>query len=128
MNPDFVLGLVGSVITLVVLFEMLRRHQLREKYAVFWVVVAVAAIVVAVFPQVLFWAAQVTGVEVPTNLLFFVASFVLLVVTVQHSYELGRLEERTRSLAEELALLRMEAERLRIEAERLPAGAAERDV
>ena len=128
MNPDFVLGLVGSVITLVVLFEMLRRHQLREKYAVFWVVVAVAAIVVAVYPQVLFWAAQVTGVEVPTNLLFFVASFVLLVVTVQHSYELGRLEERTRSLAEELALLRMEAERLRIEAERLPAGAAERDV
>lgn len=127
MNPDFVLGLIGSVITLVVLFEMLRRHQLREKYAVFWVVVAVAAIVVAVFPQVLFWAAQVTGVEVPTNLLFFVASFVLLVVTVQHSYELGRLEERTRSLAEELALLRMEADRLRIETERLPASAAERD-
>jgi hypothetical protein len=113
MNPDFILGLVGSVITLVVLFEMLRRHQLREKYAIFWVVVALAAIVVAIFPHVLFWAARVTGVEVPTNLLFFVASFVLLVVSVQHSYELGRLEERTRRLAEELALLRMENEDLR---------------
>ena len=112
MNPDFLLGLVGSVITLVVLFEMLRRHQLREKYAIFWVVVALAAIVVAIFPRVLFWAAQVTGVEVPTNLLFFVASFVLLVVSVQHSYELGRMEERTRTLAEELALLRMETQDL----------------
>ena len=105
---NLVLGVVGSVITLVVLFEMLRCHQLREKYAVFWVIVAVLAIVVAIFPRVLFWAAEVTGVEVPSNLLFFLASIVLLVVSIQHSYELGRLEERTRTLAEELALLRME--------------------
>jgi len=105
---NLVLGVVGSVITLVVLFEMLRRHQLREKYAVFWVIVAVLAIVVAIFPRVLFWAAEVTGVEVPSNLLFFLASILLLVVSIQHSYELGRLEERTRTLAEELALLRME--------------------
>lgn len=110
MNPNLVLGVIGSVITLVVLFEMLRRHQLREKYAVFWVAVAVLAIVVAIFPRVLFWAAEVTGVEVPSNLLFFLASIVLLVVSIQHSYELGRLEERTRTLAEELALLRMETE------------------
>ena len=113
MNPNFLLGLIGSLITLAVMFELLRRHQLREKYAVFWVVVAVAAIAVAVFPQVLFWAAKVTGVEVPTNLLFFVASFLLLAISVQHSYELGRLEERTRTLAEELALLRMDTEDLR---------------
>lgn len=110
MNANLVLGVVGSVITLVVLFEMLRRHQLREKYAVFWVIVAVLAIVVAIFPKVLFWAAEVTGVEVPSNLLFFLASIVLLVVSIQHSYELGRLEERTRTLAEELALLRMETQ------------------
>jgi hypothetical protein len=110
MNANLVLGGIGSVITLVVLFEMLRRHQLREKYAVFWVVVAVLAIVVAIFPRVLFWAAEVTGVEVPSNLLFFLASIVLLVVSIQHSYELGRLEERTRTLAEEFALLRMETE------------------
>jgi len=107
---NLILGVVGSVITLVVLFEMLRRHQLREKYAVFWVIVAVLAIVVAIFPRVLIWAAEVTGVEVPSNLLFFLASMVLLVVSIQHSYELGRLEERTRTLAEELALLRMETQ------------------
>ncbi|MFL6135742.1 MAG: hypothetical protein ACJ72A_23260, partial [Nocardioidaceae bacterium] len=41
-------------------------------------------------------------------LLFFVASMLLLVVSVQHSSELGRLEERTRTLAEEVALLRLE--------------------
>ena len=47
----------------------------------------------------------------PANLLFFIASLVLLILTLQHSYELGRVEERTRTLAEEVALLRLELER-----------------
>ena len=32
-------------------------------------------------------------------------------LTLQHSYELGRLEERTRTLAEEVGLLRLEIDR-----------------
>ena len=87
---------------------MMRRHRLREKYAVFWGLVAVATLVVAAFPAVLYAAARLVGVAVPANLLFFVASMVLLMVTVQHSHELSRLEERSRTLAEEIALLRLD--------------------
>ncbi|HEX5560228.1 MAG TPA: DUF2304 domain-containing protein [Nocardioidaceae bacterium] len=107
MNPNVILGGTGSVVTLVVLFEMMRRHRLREKYAVFWALVAVLTLVVALFPSTLSWAAAVAGVQVPSNLLFFVASMVLLLISIQHSHELGRLEDRTRTLAEEVALLRM---------------------
>jgi len=35
MSSTVILGLIGSCVTLGLLFEMLRRHQLREKYAVF---------------------------------------------------------------------------------------------
>ena len=107
MNPNVLLGGTGSMVTLVVLFEMMRRHRLREKYAIFWALVAVLTMVVALFPSTLSWAAAVAGVQVPSNLLFFVASMVLLLISIQHSHELGRLEDRTRSLAEEVALLRM---------------------
>ncbi len=110
MNPEVVLGLLGGTVTLGVLFELLRRRRLREKYALFWVVVAMLTILVAAFPVVLHAAADLLGVEVPTNLLFFVASMVLMVVSIQHSHELGRLEERTRTLAEEVALLHMRME------------------
>ncbi len=111
MKANFVLGVVGSILTLAVLFEMLRRRRLREKYAVFWAVVAVLTLVVAAFPVVLTWSAHLIGVQVPANLLFFAASMVLLVVSIQHSHELGRLEDRSRTLAEEVALLRMSVER-----------------
>jgi hypothetical protein len=108
MNANYILGLVGALITIVALFEMLRRRRLREKYAVLWVVIAVGTVVVALAPGLLFWVADLIGVEVPANLLFFTASMVLLIVSIQHSYELSRLEERTRTLAEEVGLLRLE--------------------
>jgi hypothetical protein len=117
MNSTITHGLIGSLVTLVVLFEMMRRKQLREKYAVFWVLVAIVTLVIAAFPGLLNAAAAAVGVAVPANLLFFGASMLLLVVSVQHSSALGRLEERSRTLAEELALLKME-----VEAGRTPDG------
>ena len=107
MRAEVALGVLGSVLTLGLLFEMLRRKRLREKYAVFWAGVAVVTLLVAAFPSSLGWVSVRLGVEVPANLLFFVASMVLLAVSVQHSAELSRMEERTRILAEEVALLRL---------------------
>jgi hypothetical protein len=110
VRANYVLGLIGSLITLTLLFELMRRRRLREKYAVFWVVVALVTLVIAVFPATLTTAADLVGVKVPANLLFFGASMLLLGVSIHQSYELGRLEERTRTLAEEVGLLRLEIE------------------
>jgi hypothetical protein len=121
MSSTYALGLIGSVVTLVALFELLRRRRIREKYAVLWVGVALVTLAIAVFPQLLDRTAELLGVAVPANLLFFGASMLLLVVSIQHSYELGRLEDHTRTLAEEVALLRLDLESL---AGRDPAGSA----
>lgn len=107
MSPATILGVAGSLIIFGVLFEMMRRHHLREKYAVLWFTVGVGALTVTVFPALLTWSAEVIGVQVPANLLFFLASMLLLALSLQHSYELGRLEDKTRALAEEVALLRL---------------------
>jgi len=113
VKATLVLGVLGSLVTLALLFEMMRRQRLREKYAVFWAVIALLTLVVAAFPGLLSTASRLVGVAVPANLLFFVASMLLLVVSVQHSSELSRLEEKTRTLAEEVALLQLQLDQAR---------------
>lgn len=108
MSNATVLGAVASVIIIVTLFEMLRRHRLREKYALIWFLIAVGALVASLAPGAVAAVADALGVVLPANLLFFLGSLVLLAMSLQHSYELGRLEERTRTLAEEIALLRLQ--------------------
>jgi hypothetical protein len=94
------------------MLELLRRRQLREKYAILWLFVSVVVVVLAAFPSLLNWVGDRLGISDPPNLLFFGAVIVLLLVSVHLSWESSRLEEETRTLAEEVALLRMQVEAL----------------
>jgi hypothetical protein len=99
------LGVGAAAVLLVFVLELLRRGILRERFAALWLVVGGLLLLVAVFPGILRSATDTLGFELPSNLLFFAAIVFLLLVCVQLSYEVSRLEARTRRLAEDLALL-----------------------
>ena len=106
----FALLLVAIVLLTIV--QLLRTRRLREKYATAWIAVAIVVVVVGVFPGLLFWLADLVGVATPVNLLFALGGVVLLVVCIQFSVEITSLEAETRTLAEEVALLRHDVLRL----------------
>jgi len=105
VNQPQILGIVAAAGTLVFVIAMLRRGILREKYAVLWLVVSLSLLVMAIAPTILEHAARLLGIAVPSNLLFLLSGVVLLLVSVQLSYEVSRLESRVRRLAEEVAVL-----------------------
>jgi hypothetical protein len=101
-----IVAVLFVVVVLVFVIEMLRRQKIREKYAVLWIVIGIGTLVLAAFPDLLFWAARVIGVQVPSNLLFAIALILLLGVTLHLSREVSSSEDEIRSLAEEVAILR----------------------
>lgn len=105
-----VVFLVCAAVALTFMVELLRRRQIKEKYAVLWLAVSVVMVVLAVYPPLLKDVARKFGVVDPPNLLLFVAVLFLLVVCVHLSWEVSRLEDRSRALAEELGLLRLQLE------------------
>jgi hypothetical protein len=102
---SYIFGICTALLTLIVVIEMLRRRRLRERHAVWWLIAGTLALIVGLFPALLDWAAKLVGIGVPTNLVFFVSIAVLFLVSIQHSAELTNLENQTRVLAEEVALL-----------------------
>lgn len=105
----FALGL--CLVLIFALVQLLRRRRIKEQYAALWIVVALGVAIIGAIPAIPIWLARVVGVEVPANLLFAVALVVLLLVCIQLSIGVSALEEKTRTLAEELALLRLDVER-----------------
>lgn len=98
-------GAIGVVCMLAIL-RLVRRRQLRAKYALLWIGVGVAFVVLGVSPGLLDWAARHLGVAYAPDLLFLVGTVFLVLVVAHLSWEVSRVEDRTRVLAEELALLR----------------------
>lgn len=104
MRLSILTGLIG-VVLLGFIYELLRRRQLREKYAVLWMIVGVLVIPFAFFPHLLDHLARSVGVASGVSLVLFLAVVFLLLVCVHLSWEASRLEEETRCLAEEIALI-----------------------
>lgn len=111
MTGGFGLALAGAALVVLTIFEMVRRRYIRGRFAVTWTIVGVITALMALAPGALDWAAQVTGVAVPLNLLFFIGFLGLLLILIQLTAEMGRLEKRLLKVAEDAALLRLEVER-----------------
>lgn len=107
MKLTLVTGLTGLLL-LATFVELLRRRQLREKYALLWLGVLVIIIPLSLFPRLLDNLAGMIGVVSGVSLVLFLGIVFLLLVSVHLSWEVSRLEEETRTLAEDLALLRTE--------------------
>lgn len=103
---------VFSLVMFVLVLEMLRRKKLREKYAVLWLLVGGGSLILAGWPQLLALVSGWLGVQVPSNLLFAMSIVLLMGVALHLSWELSVVEDETRILAEEVAILNTSVKQL----------------
>jgi hypothetical protein len=98
------IGLV--VLTATAVIRLVRRRRLRGKYVLLWLLTCLAMVPPAVAPNRVDDLVSDLGVSYPPTAYLLAAVMFLFGVAIHMSWELSRLDERTRSLAEELALLR----------------------
>jgi hypothetical protein len=97
-----------TALMLGVVLELVRRRRLVERYALLWMLVSVALLVLAIWNQLLASAADLLHIAVPANFLFIAAFGVAFVLLLHFSIATSRLSEETRILAQEVARLDQE--------------------
>lgn len=102
---------VISVVILGVVFELVRRGLLKERYALLWLGAAAAGLLVGAFPGLITTAADVLQLQYLTVIFLVYFAFTLMLVLV-FSVVISRLVERNRALAQEVALLALAVKRL----------------
>ena len=101
------LGIVVIVLALallVVIVEVVRRRRLSENYALLWIGVGVAALVLGAARPLVDELSSDLGIVFGTSLVFALACLFLTIVCINLSVHVSKLEERVEVLAQELAL------------------------
>lgn len=86
-------------------FEMVRRRRLGERYAILWLVAALVLVVLAGWTQLLASISHAVGIATPSNAFFVIAFTFLLLLLLHFSAIASRLADETRVLAQRVALL-----------------------
>lgn len=106
----YLLPLLFVLATVLIMIVLIRRRVLKERFTVWWAVLSLGVVVFVVFPPLLPFVATTLGFQTPSNFVFFAASLMFLLMSVQFSVEISRLDEKTRTLAEQLGILRTQLE------------------
>jgi hypothetical protein len=100
-----IVALIITAVMLGVVLELVRRRRLAERYALLWMMVAVALLILAVWKGLLADISNLIGIQVPANALFLAAFGVIFILLLHFSVAVSRLGEEAKILAQEVARL-----------------------
>ncbi|MCK5237334.1 MAG: DUF2304 domain-containing protein [Deltaproteobacteria bacterium] len=103
-------SIIISLGLFVLVIDFIRRGLLKEKYSVLWIVSSLIILALSIWQGVLDRIAVMLGVSYAPSLLFLVALIFVLLILLHFSVAISVLTDRTKRLAQDIAILRQEKE------------------
>jgi hypothetical protein len=100
-----IVSIIAALGLFLLVFELVRRRRLLERYALLWLFSALALLGLAVWRDLLEEVATTIGIYSPPNALFLIAFGFVLVLLLHFSLAVSRLTDQTKVLAQRVAML-----------------------
>ena len=94
-----------ALIVCLLIFELIRRKRLLERYALVWLAAGATVLLLALWKGLLTTLSHAVGVAYPPSALFVVTFLFVLVMLVNFSTTVSRLSDQNTVLAQRVALL-----------------------
>lgn len=112
MNAQITAALLGLALAGSILY-LVRRDHLHGPYALWWLIVAAATLVLGFVPRTIDWLAHLSGIAYPPVLPIIIGLSLILLRLLQLDIERSRQERQIRRLNQKLAILEEELTSLR---------------
>lgn len=104
----------GAVLIIfALLVRMIWKKKIDLRYALPWLCLCVGMLVLDFFPGITSRLAELMGISLPINMMFFLGFCFCLLIIFTITMSLSRMARKQKQLAQELALLRREMEEMK---------------
>lgn len=101
----------ASAATMALMMQKIRKSRVRIEDSIYWLFFSAILIVFSVFPKTAYILSDLVGTEAPSNFIFLLIIFLLLLKVFSLSVRLSQLETKVKELAQRMALERLEEEK-----------------
>lgn len=107
MTSQLTSAAIGILLAGAILY-LVRRDHMHGSYALWWLAIAAAILVLGIFPPVIDWLGRVTGISYPPVLPIIIGIGMILIRMLRTDIDRSRQERQLRRLAQKLAILEQE--------------------
>ena len=119
-----IVAILGFLALFLIVFELVRRRRLQERYALLWLFAVGGLFALSVFRPVLEKASSALGIAYAPSALFAVAFGFVLLLLLHFSLVISRLADQNKVLAQKLGQLQQRVDQLEQASGSEPARAA----
>ena len=102
--------IIMSVVSFFFIMKQIRRNKIEIGESLFWIVISVILVIISIFPQIPTFFAKLLGIQSPSNFVFLVAIFFIMIKLFTLSVQVAKEKQRLKSLIENVALKENELE------------------
>ncbi len=96
--------IISCCFTLFYVIRKIRKSQMQIEDTVFWIALTIFLLILGIVPQISSWLARLLGFESPSNMIFLLVIFLLLIKLFAQSVQLSQLESKVKELTQKIAL------------------------
>lgn len=96
--------IVASALTMAGIMHKIRRSKMRIEDSIYWVLFSLILLGFSLFPGVAYCLADLAGIYSPSNFIFLLVIFLLLVKTFSMTVRISQLETKLKELVQHMAL------------------------
>lgn len=109
---QIVIGII-LLIAFIIIINMIRRKKFDLRYGLSWLCLLIIAMILDIFPGIIIRLAELAGVDIPSNMVFFVGLIFVIVLIYTSTVSISHLSQRVKRLTQELALMQKELDELK---------------
>lgn len=98
--------IIAVFLLIIVILNLIRKNRLNMKYALLWIILSAVLLLTALIPGLLDSLASFLGFEVTSNMVFFIAIFVVLIILLSLSMIVSEQSRKITLLIQELSLVK----------------------
>ena len=96
--------LSASVITAIFVFIKIKKSQFKIGDTLYWLLFCLFLLVMSIFPKVIYWVSDKIGFESPSNFIFVIIIFLLLVKIFLLDARVSKNEDKLTKLSQRYAI------------------------
>ena len=93
-----------SLIGFLYVIIKIRNSKMQIEYALFWIILSLLFMFMAIFPRVLYWLTGKLGFMSTSNLVYLMIIGILLLKVFMMTIEISALEQKVQSLVQQIGL------------------------
>lgn len=103
---------IGILFYFIFICVLLRKKSFDLKYSLLWLFSAFVLLVLDIFPQTVIFLSGVLGIDVPSNFIYLVVLFFILLLLISLTSIVSKQKKEIRTLIQTVSILKKKVEEL----------------